>query len=293
MKYVSQTDRRCAIRRGATIVETVSLIAGIAITLAAIGWGIRNSIDAPLHDTMAAFEPSHPAAKDSHRAPQKATIESSGQGTTNVSWQFLLAISIASGMGCCGLFWILQSKGRKSRRGAAIEAEVDQEPLPESLKRCVFSKRQRTLALLNNQLGVVGVGAMQVQHLMSRDVCSVLPTTPIKDVKQLIESRQIRHVLVCDAKGRLCGIISDRDMQRASSGTARDLMTAKPISVTPTNPINTTVTLMMKRRISSVPVVDQEQVVGILTTTDLLIALQCTLQLIYSIGQLTATPNPQ
>jgi CBS domain-containing protein len=62
------------------------------------------------------------------------------------------------------------------------------------------------------------VGALQtvthimVRDVMTRDVCTVTPTTDIEDAQELMRSRRIRHLPVIDPIGRLTGIVSIGDL---------------------------------------------------------------------------------
>jgi CBS domain-containing protein len=77
---------------------------------------------------------------------------------------------------------------------------------------------------------------------------------------------------------QLAGVISDRDLLRfmirePQWGTAAvaEVMKVDPITVNPDTPLSAAVAEMLKRRINCLPVVDaNNQVVGILTSTDLL-----------------------
>ena len=60
----------------------------------------------------------------------------------------------------------------------------------------------------------------------------------------------------------LCGVISDRDLRRAVSGTAADVMSAEPIVVGSDVPLSTAVTILLNRSISCLPVVDDCKLIG-------------------------------
>ena len=61
-------------------------------------------------------------------------------------------------------------------------------------------------------------------------------------------------------------------------------MTADPITVTPDSLINPAITQLVNRHISCLPVVEDGRLVGVLTTTDLMLTLQCTLQLLHRVA---------
>ncbi|OHB67075.1 MAG: hypothetical protein A2V70_19855 [Planctomycetes bacterium RBG_13_63_9] len=60
---------------------------------------------------------------------------------------------------------------------------------------------------------------------MSRNPLTVRPATPTEEVAKMMDGARIRHLLVCNNKERLLGIISDRDFQYRGGATAGALMT--------------------------------------------------------------------
>jgi predicted transcriptional regulator len=99
-------------------------------------------------------------------------------------------------------------------------------------------------------------------------------------LRKLMKESVIRHLLVCDTKGALVGVVSDRDINGKDGNHVRDVMTPNPITVRSDTPVGTVTTMMLARRINCVPVVDDGRLLGIVTTSDLLMALQCVLRLI-------------
>ena len=95
-----------------------------------------------------------------------------------------------------------------------------------------------------------------------------------------MRDQHVRHVLVSHDRRSLTGIISDRDLHERSGATAEDIMTPNPIAVRPDMAIGPAISIMVEKRISCLPVVDEERLCGVLTTTDLLLALQCVLQVL-------------
>ncbi len=120
---------------------------------------------------------------------------------------------------------------------------------------------------------------------------AVLPTCSANEVKNLFPHQFIRHVLVCTAAGKLVGIISNRDLANRSANTAKELMTPRPITVEPDCLIGSAVTRIMENQISCLPVVKDGEVCGVLTSTDLMMALQCSLKILERVASEIAAPR--
>ena len=73
----------------------------------------------------------------------------------------------------------------------------------------------------------------------------------------------------------MLGVISDRDLTQRVGRYARDIMSAKILSAAPETELIPAVTMMMNRGISALPVLQQGKPIGILTTTDVMLVLQC------------------
>jgi CBS domain-containing protein len=119
-----------------------------------------------------------------------------------------------------------------------------------------------------------------VGHLMSTDLFTVRPDDLVEMVAQVMEWRDVRHVPVEDEEGRLVGIVSHRSLLRMLADgplggggelvAVRQIMNPDPVSVAPTTPVSEAVELMRRRRIGSLPVVEDGRLVGIVTVYDFL-----------------------
>ena len=127
---------------------------------------------------------------------------------------------------------------------------------------------------------------MYVQDVMQTKLFTVTPETTLPEALNLTAQRGIRHLPVLDGE-RLVGIVSDRDLKRAMASPAtsleahelrylldhvlvREIMTGGVITVRPTAPIEEAARLMVLEKIGALPVTEGEQLIGILTETDLL-----------------------
>ena len=124
-----------------------------------------------------------------------------------------------------------------------------------------------------------------VRDSMSREVVSVLPETTAAEALALCRERRIRHLPVLDG-GRLVGIVSDRDLRSATpvlgdpervSALQRirtsEVMTRELATAHPDDPIESAANAMRARWIGCLPVVEDEEMVGIITSSDVMEAL--------------------
>lgn len=126
-----------------------------------------------------------------------------------------------------------------------------------------------------------------VSRWMSKHVYTVKPEDAIIDAVELMRIHRIRHIPVLE-RGRLVGIISDRDVRhalparRGSKGTSDDsgtalfetriseLMTRHPITVEPQATIREAAEIVCREKIGALPVVSDGLLVGIVSAEDLL-----------------------
>jgi CBS domain-containing protein len=131
---------------------------------------------------------------------------------------------------------------------------------------------------------------MPVRDWMRPDPVVVRADAPIAVATDLLRTRKIRHLPVVDAGGRLVGIVTDRDLRQVvfdpwigevlgentltlAALTVREVMTWGVVSVRADTELRAAARLMRERKIGALPVVDGGLVVGILTETDVLAAI--------------------
>ena len=110
---------------------------------------------------------------------------------------------------------------------------------------------------------------------MSRDLLAVEPGLPLTEVAERMVSRDVGAVLVLEG-GRLVGILTERDVLRAVAGGIRedslvaDWMTREPETMEPDEPIRQAAVLMIHGGFRHLPIVEGEEVVGMLSIRDLM-----------------------
>jgi CBS domain-containing protein len=114
-----------------------------------------------------------------------------------------------------------------------------------------------------------------VRNHMSRDLLSVEPAAPIREVAQRMVERNLGAVLVLDS-GRLAGIMTERDIMRAvarglhGDAVVADYMSKDPETIEPDDTTAHAAVLMIHGGFRHLPVVERDNVVGILSIRDLM-----------------------
>lgn len=127
---------------------------------------------------------------------------------------------------------------------------------------------------------------MLVKNWMSKPAITIDLEASMNDAIKLLKTHNIKMLPVME-KGKLVGIVTDRDLKRASASDAtsleihellyliskikiKEIMTKKPITVPEDYTVEETAEILLKHNISGVPVIDQyRDVVGTITQNDI------------------------
>ena len=135
---------------------------------------------------------------------------------------------------------------------------------------------------------------MKVSKYMTQKLITATPEMSVKQAFLTMRSHRVRHLPVVDGD-KLVGIISDRDLRRprwaekiddwtsyyqvSDDITVKDVMASHPEVVHTYDNILKAVAIFRERRYGALPVLDKEEnLVGILSAQDLLLALEELLQ---------------
>ena len=129
------------------------------------------------------------------------------------------------------------------------------------------------------------IAALRVGDVMSREPRTLGRNDRLQVADDLMRTVRCRHLPVLDERGRLAGIVSQRDLfqsallralgygsrarhQMLSSVVVKEVMTEPVITTTPDTTLADAARVMSARKIGCLPVIEQSALVGILTEGD-------------------------
>jgi CBS domain-containing protein/gamma-glutamyl:cysteine ligase YbdK (ATP-grasp superfamily) len=178
--------------------------------------------------------------------------------------------------GKTGARWILDSWN-----------EMRQDLLPETCSRSVTEamlKEQNTERPVHQWNSAKILSSMwqeenyrYVGQIMSTDLFTIHPDDLTDLAACIMDWQHIRHLPVESRDGKLVGLLTQRDLLQFFSRSGgmelapiQSLMKRNPITVSPDTPTLSAIELMKAKGIGCLPVVENEQLIGIITTYDLL-----------------------
>ena len=127
---------------------------------------------------------------------------------------------------------------------------------------------------------------MLVRDRMSVDVPTLSPDNTLLKAMNLVQQKGIRYLPVVDGK-KVVGMVTEHDVRKAGSSDASSLsiyelnylldkvkvskfMTKKVITVLPQEPIEVAAKKIYDHKIGALPVVEKNELVGLITSADIL-----------------------
>lgn len=110
---------------------------------------------------------------------------------------------------------------------------------------------------------------MRVGEAMTRRVETVSENESAEAALQRMRTRKIRHLVVM-RRGKIAGVVSDRDVGFTKDRTVGEVMTAHVVAAAPETTLRRAANLLRGRSIGCLPVIEEGKLVGILTITDVL-----------------------
>ena len=117
---------------------------------------------------------------------------------------------------------------------------------------------------------------MQLRDLMTPRVVTATGDSDLRSVAALMRDNEVGSVVICDPEGRPAAMITDRDLairgmasERPPSEPVRDHTSRPLITGEPEMGLEEAAALMVQHRIRRLPVVEGEELVGIVTLDDI------------------------
>lgn len=115
---------------------------------------------------------------------------------------------------------------------------------------------------------------MHVYEIMTTNVETIAPTRRLADASEQMRIRGIRHLIVM-ADDKVLGVISNRDLAEISrrdleDTTVGEVVSNRRVSISPEATIDDAADMMLNENVGCLLVMNDETLVGIVTTTDIL-----------------------
>jgi len=137
---------------------------------------------------------------------------------------------------------------------------------------------------------------MKVREIMSSRIVCIEQDEPVSAAARLMKRCNIGALPVCDGQNRLRGIVTDRDIVLRCVAEAsdpqeqrvRDIMSRGILTVGPEDELSHAVKLMGSDQVRRLPVVDEGEIVGVVTLCDMARAEKCSMEAGEALSEISA-----
>lgn len=117
---------------------------------------------------------------------------------------------------------------------------------------------------------------MKVKDIMTKDVVTLNAEDSAEQAAQLMKQHNVGSIPVCEGEN-VIGIITDRDIalrsvaqgENGKNQKVRDIMSSNPVIASPDMDVHDAARIMSERQIRRLPVVENNNLVGIIALGDL------------------------
>jgi CBS domain-containing protein len=114
---------------------------------------------------------------------------------------------------------------------------------------------------------------MRAKDIMTRQVVSVSPVTPVRQLARILTKNHISGVPVVDKRGKVVGIVSERDLIEGQGRQVKAIMNRNVIGVAEDTSVQEIASLMATRHQKTLPVLRGTQLAGIVSRADVVRAI--------------------
>lgn len=115
---------------------------------------------------------------------------------------------------------------------------------------------------------------MRVERRMARELITIPKDSSIKEAMMTMKKHGIRHLPVIE-NNRLVGMVTESDIRAVHLASMieeisiADIMLTNPLTISPETPLEDAARLLIENRISGFPVIENDRLLGMITTTDI------------------------
>lgn len=123
---------------------------------------------------------------------------------------------------------------------------------------------------------------MKIKDIMTESVVSLNVNDTIERAAELMEQYNIGSVPVCE-ENKVVGVITDRDIavrcsshgENSKTKIVRDIMSSNPVTASPDMDVSEVSRIMAERQIRRIPIVENDNLVGVVSLGDLAVEPKC------------------
>lgn len=135
---------------------------------------------------------------------------------------------------------------------------------------------------------------MKLREIMSNSVIKIRPEETVAVAARMLEHYNIGVLPVCDREGKLCGVVTDRDLVTRCMASGRlpdrtrvqEVMTTQLVCGDPEMDTGAAAHLMGRKQIRRLPVVESGTLCGVVSLGDLANREECSIDAADALGEI-------
>ena len=140
-----------------------------------------------------------------------------------------------------------------------------------------------------------GVFTVKVNEIMTDAVVKIHPEESVQVAARTLQQHNIGFLPVCGADGKICGLVTDRDLiprcvaanLDPAHTTVRQVMTGRVLTVRPDMEVSAAAHLMGREQVRRLPVVDNGTLCGVVSIGDLSRREESSIDAADALGEIT------
>jgi len=140
---------------------------------------------------------------------------------------------------------------------------------------------------------------LKIENVMISDVITVEAGATVRQAVDIMNEHEIGCLIVVDDKEKPVGILTERDLLRRVLAKRKDpvrikvsqVMSKPLVTVTPHMDLEAAARLMFKKKIKKLPVVEDGQLVGLVTLTDMVRVQPHIIKILKKLSQTELAPK--